>query len=216
MLTKVEISIPCGIFFMQGQLQIPVAAKSLVLFSHGSGSNRFSKRNRVVADLLNRSALATLLFDLLSEHEDEVYSNRFNIDLLTKRLVMAVEFMQEFELTSGMDIGLFGASTGAASALNTSVRFPGIVNAIVSRGGRVDLSTCIDEVSAATLLIVGENDTDVVEMNLNVFRRLKCEKEMTLVKGATHLFEEPGALKQVGELSANWFTRHLGDNSGDK
>lgn len=209
---KTEISIPCGNMSMAGDLRIPDAAVSMVLFSHGSGSNRFSTRNRYVADVLNHAGIATFLFDLLSAEEDKVYDNRFNIALLTKRLIMATEYMREYKLSKSFDMGYFGASTGAASALDASVHFPGLVNAVVSRGGRVDLCSHISEVSASTLLIAGELDEDVAELNRLAFNHLKCLRDIRLVKGATHLFEEPGALEQVASLAKEWFMRHLGKN----
>ncbi len=189
-------------FFLEGNLIIPPEAKGIVLFAHGSGSSRFSPRNRYVAQVLQKGGMGTLLIDLLREDEEA----RFDIALLTERLCAMMDWLQGQPQTRGMKMGLFGASTGAAAALcAAAVRE---VAAVVSRGGRPDLAMDIlGKVRAPTLLIVGEKDEPVIEMNAEALAELKCEKEMVIVPGATHLFEEPGALEEVAVLALNWFNQ---------
>lgn len=186
----------------------------LVVFSHGSGSSRFSSRNQYVAGVLNEGGLGTLLFDLLTaeEHEVDQYSReyRFDIDLLTSRLTGTVDWLAANPDTADLDLGLFGSSTGAASALNTAAERPEAISAVVSRGGRPDLSIpSLPGVRAPTLLIVGERDKQVIEMNRKAAEHLRAECEMAIVPGATHLFEEPGTLEQVANLARMWFVGHL-------
>lgn len=186
----------------------------LVVFSHGSGSSRFSSRNQYVAGILNEGGLGTLLFDLLTaeEHEVDQYSReyRFDIDLLTRRLTGTVDWLTANPDTADLDLGLFGSSTGAASALNTAAERPEAISAVVSRGGRPDLSIpSLPGVRAPTLLIVGERDKQVIEMNRKAAEHLRVECEMAIVPGATHLFEEPGTLEQVANLARMWFVGHL-------
>jgi pimeloyl-ACP methyl ester carboxylesterase len=186
-----------------------------VLFAHGSGSSRHSPRNRYVARVLNKARLATLLIDLLTVHEEVVDARtadfRFDIDLLTERLVDATDWLTQFPDTKGLPIGYFGASTGAAAALAAAAVRPDAVGAIVSRGGRPDLADdmALVRVRAPTLLIVGEEDGQVVGLNRQAFAQLRCEKQLMIVPGASHLFEEPGALDEVARLARNWFQRHL-------
>jgi putative phosphoribosyl transferase len=185
-----------------------------VLFAHGSGSSRHSARNRYVARVLNEAKLATLLIDLLTVHEEVIDARtahlRFDIDLLTERLVDATDWLTQFPDTKDLPIGYFGASTGAAAALAAAVLRPDAVGAIVSRGGRPDLAaTALARVRAPTLLIVGGEDGQVIELNRRALAQLRCEKQLTIVPGATHLFEEPGALDEVARLARNWFERHL-------
>lgn len=188
---------------LEGMLRIPKGANGIVLFAHGSGSGRFSPRNNFVGSVLNKAGLATLLIDLLSEEEDEIYQTRFNIDLLTKRLELIVNWLKK---ETGLPIGLFGASTGAAAALETAAAMPKEIRAVVSRGGRPDLAMkVLSQVKAPTLLIVGGNDFGVIELNQQAYDQLLCEKSWEIVPNATHLFEEPGCLETVAELAKNWF-----------
>jgi dienelactone hydrolase len=210
---KKDIFIPIGKIQLEGELIIPSDSKSLVIFSHGSGSSRFSSRNIFVAQELHKQNISTFLFDLLTKEEGEIYANRFNIDLLTERLIHVTKYMASLPQCSGFKIGLFGASTGAASALRTAAYLPEIINAIVSRGGRPDLAIDIAPViKAPTLLIVGELDYDVLELNKKVFKALKCEKKLDIIPGATHLFEESGTLNQASSLATDWFNLHLRKN----
>ena len=205
---KEEVSIPVGKIMLKGELFIPLKAKAIIIFSHGSGSSRFSKRNQMVAKYLHEKNFGTLLFDLLTEEEDQHYHNRFNIDLLTKRLAGATEWLQKLSAAKDCRIGYFGASTGAASALKAATVLPHI-NA-VSRGDRPDLAMDdLHHVEAPTLLIVGSLDYDVLKLNKQAFIQLECEKKLEVVEGATHLFEEPGKMEIVSELAGNWFEKYL-------
>ena len=204
-----EVSIPVGKVTLKGELFIPLKANAIIVFSHGSGSSRFSKRNQMVAKYLNEKNFGTLLFDLLTEEEDQHYQNRFNIDLLTKRLAGATEWLEELPAAKDCRIGYFGASTGAASALKAAAILPQI-NAVVSRGGRPDLAMDdLHHVEAPTLLIVGSLDYDVLQLNKEAYIQLECEKKLEVVEGATHLFEEPGKMENVSELAGNWFEKYL-------
>jgi len=193
-------------------LELPAAPRGVVAFSHGSGSGRKSPRNRFVAGKLHQAGLGTLLLDLLTVEEDREGEMRFDIALLTARLADAVRFLADHPATRALPIGLFGASTGAASALRVAAAMPQRIGAVVSRGGRPDLTgaTALGRVKAPTLLIVGGDDTGVIELNERARDALvHCTRELVLVPGATHLFEEPGTLEQVAELAAAWFARHL-------
>lgn len=204
------VSIPMDAAVHQGALAIPSAAKGLVLFAHGSGSGRLSPRNNYVAGVLRESGVATLLFDLLTEAEDRIYENRFDIDLLTRRLLLATQWVGQQAATRHLAIGYFGASTGAAAALKAAAVLGPEVRAVVSRGGRPDLALDdLARVQAPTLLIVGGNDAAVIELNRAAYRELRGEKELKIIPGATHLFEEPGTLEQVAAAAASWFERHL-------
>jgi pimeloyl-ACP methyl ester carboxylesterase len=207
---KLEIDIPLTSVILKGDLVIPENATGMVVFSHGSGSSRFSTRNRMVAELIQKQNIGTLLFDLLTEEEDQVYENRFNIDLLVSRLIETTEWLIEFDKVKGLPIGYFGASTGAASALRAAAYFGDTIKAVVSRGGRPDLAlSALHQVTAPTLLLVGGMDVPVIEMNKTAFDELHCVKEMKIVPGATHLFEEPGKLLEVANLAISWYRRHL-------
>lgn len=204
-----EIEIPLAGVTLKGNLDIPEGAKAMVVFVHGSGSSRLSPRNTLVANYLQQFSLGTLLFDLLTEEEDKEYANRFNIHLLTQRLLGATAWLQHQAEASGKPIGFFGASTGAAAALKAAAALPGI-RVVVSRGGRPDLAgNILPYVHAATLLIVGEMDFDVLQLNYEAFNALTCVKKVEIVEGATHLFEEPGAMEQVSSLAADWFREYL-------
>jgi putative phosphoribosyl transferase len=209
-----EVIIPADAVRLRGEMVIPPKAKGVVLFAHGSGSSRHSSRNKYVASVLHEAGVATLLFDLLTaeEEEEEIYTRhlRFNISLLAKRLIGATHWLAEQEAARGLSIGYFGSSTGAAAALVAAAELGQKINSVVSRGGRPDLAgVALDHVKAATLLVVGGNDTPVIALNEEAYARLRCEKILTLVPGATHLFEETGALERVSRLASDWFVKHL-------
>ncbi len=207
---EILVSIPSGPVRLEGVLDLPTHPHGLVIFSHGSGSGRRSPRNRYVAHALHSRGLGTLLLDLLTPTEDLDYAARFDIDLLSERLGDAVRWAGQHRAAAALPVGLFGASTGAASALRVAAALPA-VKAVVSRGGRPDLAgdAVLRQVSAPTLLIVGGEDSSVIELNQSAARELRCEKRVHIVPGATHLFEEPGALERVAELAGEWFDRHL-------
>lgn len=195
---------------LQGTLDLPSNPTGLVIFAHGSGSSRFSPRNNFVAAQLRERGLATLLFDLLTEPEATDRRNVFDIPLLAERVVEAVNWAQHDADVGVLPIGLFGASTGAAAALVAAADAPETVKAVVSRGGRPDLAGgSLPQVRAATLLIVGGADYEVIELNEAAFAELVCEKRLEIVPGATHLFEEPGKIEAVVRLAGDWFAKHL-------
>jgi len=205
------VSIPDGDVLLEGALGVPDGARGVVLFAHGSGSSRHSPRNNFVARFLRSAGLGTLLIDLLTREEDIDYETRFDIPLLARRLRAATAWLTDDTETKGLRIGYFGASTGSAAALLASVDEGSNVGAIVSRGGRPDLVIeSLGKVTAPTLLIVGGNDDAVIEMNRLAYQALGSEKELVIVPGATHLFEEEGALEQVAEHAATWFRKHIG------
>ena len=208
------VRVAAGPVTLEGNLSLPEGARGIVLFAHGSGSSRHSPRNRYVARLLNEAKLATLLVDLLTAEEEAVDLRtahlRFDIGLLAERLVGATDWLTRHPDTRHLRIGYFGASTGAAAALVAAAERPDPVGAVVSRGGRPDLAgPALPHVGAPTLLIVGGNDFQVIELNRAAFEQLRCEKQLVIVPGATHLFEEPGALDEVQRLAREWFERHL-------
>jgi putative phosphoribosyl transferase len=212
-----EVQIPAGRAVLSGNLTIPENAMSLVLFAHGSGSSRHSPRNQFVARTLNRSGLGTLLLDLLTPEEEalDVYTreHRFNIGLLAERLVHATKWAREETQTRDLRIGYFGSSTGGAAALVAAAELPQDVSAVVSRGGRPDLAgDGLPKFQAPTLLIVGGNDDIVIELNEMARDQMRCEVRVEIIPGATHLFEEPGALEHVAKLASDWFSLHLGPN----
>jgi dienelactone hydrolase len=211
-----NVSINCNSATLKGDLSISQDAKGIVIFAHGSGSSRHSPRNKYVARTLNNKGLATLLFDLLTkEEEDEdrwTGHLRFNISLLANRLISTTDWIKNNLQTRNLKMGYFGASTGAAAALVAAANRPNLVEAVVSRGGRPDLaSTELERVRASTLLIVGESDETVVDLNRKAFKDLRRvkNKKIEIVSGATHLFEEPGALEEVARLATDWFLIHL-------
>lgn len=209
-----HVEIPLDSISLDGNLDIPEGAEGIVIFAHGSGSSRFSPRNRFVAGYLQSLGLATLLFDLLTPEEEEIdrltAQLRFNIELLAERLVGATDWIIENPATSHLKIGYFGASTGAAAALIAASEIPDRTQAVVSRGGRPDLADrVLGDVKAPTLLIVGSMDSPVIDMNKWALERLNSEKEMKLVRGATHLFEEPGTLEEAARLAGEWFRKYL-------
>ena len=209
-----ERSIAAGDVTLKGFLDIPENARGIVVFAHGSGSSRFSKRNNAVAAFLREGRLGTLLFDLLTADEEQVDAitreHRFNIPLLSVRLENAVQWLAEQAEASALPVGLFGSSTGAAAALIAAAALPDAVAAVVSRGGRADLAgSSLPEVKAPTLLIVGGADTDVLRLNRTAQEQMRCHSEVAVVDRATHLFGEPGALEQVATLTRDWFVKRL-------
>ncbi|MDS0477145.1 dienelactone hydrolase family protein [Natrinema sp. 1APR25-10V2] len=204
------VSIPIDDVELEGELAVPEGASGLVVFAHGSGSSRKSPRNNYVADVLRDRGLGTLLFDLLTEAEDRDRENRFDIPLLTDRLVAVTTWLRDRPQTAALRYGYFGSSTGAASALRAAARDATDVDAIVSRGGRVDLAeAAFADVTAPTLLIVGGDDTQVLRLNREAADALACEAEIHVVEGAGHLFEGPGELEEVAEVAADWFEDEL-------
>jgi len=208
---QVFIPVSEGRLTLPGDLGLPAAASGLVIFAHGSGSSRLSPRNRMVAANLRRAGFATLLFDLLTLKEAGERANVFDIALLAGRTTEAVRWARSNPETSTFRIGLFGSSTGAAAALVAAARLPGAVSAVVSRGGRPDLAAeSLPQVKAPTLLVVGGADDVVIELNEAALQHLTCDRRLQIVPGATHLFEEPGALDTVVALASGWFADHLG------
>ena len=205
------LTIPADGIQLEGMLVIPSRPKGVVVFAHGSGSGRHSPRNNFVAQKLHEAGVGTLLMDLLTKAEDAIYENRFDIDLLTWRLERATQWLMEQPEAQPLDIGYFGASTGAAAALSAAATFGAAIRAVVSRGGRPDLAMAsLDRVQSPTLLIVGGLDDVVIELNRQAYEKLKAEKHLAIVPGATHLFEEPGTLQEVARLASHWFCRCLG------
>jgi putative phosphoribosyl transferase len=207
---KKEVTISVNDAELEANLVIPDEARGMVIFSHGSGSSRLSSRNNYVADVLNNKNIATLLTDLLSPDEDNNYQTRFNIPLLTTRLVQVTKWVQGDTQLKNLPTGYFGASTGAASALGAAAKLSNVIKAIVSRGGRPDLAMdALPLVKSSTLLIVGSLDTLVIDLNKMAYNHLKCEKRMEIIEGASHLFEEPGTLNKVARIAAVWFEQRL-------
>jgi dienelactone hydrolase len=214
-----EVRIPCGEAWLYGDLALPAGYRGLVLFAHGSGSGRHSARNRFVARRLQEGGVATLLFDLLTPAEEQVdlhtREHRFDIALLTRRVEHAVAWVHTRPGLRDAPLGLFGASTGSAAALIAAAQLGRQVAAVVSRGGRPDLAgpAVLAAVAQPTLLVVGSDDREVLHLNEDALGRLRCAKRLAIVPGATHLFEEPGALERVAELAVSWFTEHLAARS---
>jgi putative phosphoribosyl transferase len=208
------VRIPVDDDFIEGNLHVPTNAKDLVLFAHGSGSSRFSPRNQYVANLLNNANIATLLIDLLTPEEDAIDMRtrqyRFDIELLTKRLINAAKWLKKNPETKKLSLGLFGSSTGAAAALIAAAKLPIDVATVVSRGGRPDLAMeHLKDVRAPSLFIVGGRDTVVIDLNKKAMAQVSAEKKLEIVAGATHLFEEPGKLEEVARLATEWFLKHF-------
>lgn len=209
-----DVVIPAAGAKLNGMLAVPDEAQGIVVFAHGSGSSRFSPRNQEVAKALQDAGFGTLLFDMLTEDEavidERTREHRFDIPLLGQRLVAAVDWLRQQESTHKLPIGLFGASTGAAAALVAAAERPDEVSTVVSRGGRPDLAgDALPRVAVPVLLIVGGLDTPVIDMNRAAQERLRSDSELTIVPGATHLFEEPGTMEQVTGLAERWFGQHL-------
>ncbi|MFO1463271.1 MAG: alpha/beta family hydrolase [bacterium] len=204
------VRIPADGVELEGDWTLPAGAKGLVLFAHGSGSSRHSPRNQYVAEVLQEAGIGTLLFDLLTTREDATYANRFDIDLLTERLVAATRFAAHRPEAKSLPLGYFGASTGAAAALMAAAKLGPKIKAVVSRGGRPDLAMpVLPEVRAPTLLVVGGDDDVVIELNEKALAALSCVKKLSIVPGATHLFEEPGTLEEAARLATGWFLQYL-------
>jgi len=205
------VHIAAGTVELDGELILPPSATGVVLFAHGSGSSRFSPRNTYVAEVLQQHGIGTLLFDLLTREEDQDYETRFDIALLTRRLLVATAWLQSNPKTQAMHLGYFGASTGAAAALQAAAKMGDKIAAMVSRGGRPDLAgeVALSRVTAPTLLIVGAADYGVIELNQQAYALMNCEKKLVMIPGATHLFEEPGTLQQAARSAAEWFVKHL-------
>lgn len=203
--------IPAGQVHIEGMLELPANTKSIVLFAHGSGSSRHSKRNRYVAKVLQNSGIGTLLMDLLTPEEDANYPTRFDIPLLTHRLLAATNWIKSGQQTSHLSIGYFGASTGAAAALQAAAAFDGEIGAVVSRGGRPDMAgiSALEKVKSPTLLLVGGWDEEVIMLNREAYNHLHCTKELSIIPGATHLFMEPGTLEEVARQATIWFDKYL-------
>lgn len=205
-----RVTITSDALFLEGILGLPSGSNGIVVFAHGSGSGRFSPRNNFVARHLQRNGLATLLLDLLTEHEADDRRKVFDIDLLADRLLLAKAWVEADTRMAHLGVGYFGASTGAGAALQAAAREPSNVKAVVSRGGRPDLAEpYLKRVTAPTLLLVGGWDEPVIEMNQAAYELLTCEKKLIIVPGATHLFEEPGTLEQVAEQAGKWFQAYL-------
>jgi dienelactone hydrolase len=211
---KKSVNIQLDDVILKGDLTIPENATGIVLFSHGSGSSRLSPRNNYVAEVLQENGLATLLFDLLTEEEDRNRQMRFDITLLTQRLIAVTNWIKGIPEIQAFSIGYFGASTGAASALRAAAYFRNEVQAVVSRGGRPDLAMKeIPNVTASTLLIIGGWDDLVIKFNQKAYQQFHCDARLEVIPQATHLFEEPGKLEEVAKLSADWFTDKLASKS---
>jgi putative phosphoribosyl transferase len=205
---------PLGQIVLEGELSVPVGAKGVVLFAHGSGSSRHSPRNQFVASTIREARIGTLLFDLLTPDEEALDERtrhlRFDIELLAKRLLDATNWIKQQPDTGNLSVGYFGSSTGGGAALVAAAEVGEEIGAVVSRGGRPDLAgDALPRVQSPTLLLVGELDVPVIRMNEEAYARLRCEKQLRIIPGATHLFEEPGALEEVARLAAEWFQRHL-------
>ncbi len=206
--------IPAGQIKLEGELSVPAGATGVVLFAHGSGSSRHSPRNQFVARTIREAGVGTLLFDLLTQEEEVIDTRtrqlRFNIEFLAERLLNATHWIKEQSNTRDLRVGYFGSSTGGGAALVAAAAPGEAIGAVVSRGGRPDLAgDALPRVTAPTLLIVGGRDYPVIEMNQEAYAQMRCEKELKFVAGATHLFEEPGALEEVAHLAADWFRKYL-------
>jgi dienelactone hydrolase len=205
-----EIAIPVDSGKLKGILTIPEGARSIILFSHGSGSSRFSPRNKFVSDVFNKNGFATLVFDLLTSDEDKVYNTRFDIGLLIQRLLLVTDWVKQNGETAEMDLGYFGSSTGAASAFGAAAMLGEMVKAVVSRGGRPDLAgPYLPDVKAPSLFIIGGQDYYVIELNESAFSLLKAPGKISIVEDATHLFQEPGKLEEVARQATEWFKKYM-------
>ena len=205
------VHIPDGAAIIEGMLEVPENAQGIVLFAHGSGSSRLSPRNNSVAKVLRQAGIGTLLMDLLTVEEDKTYATRFDIALLTRRLIVATAWLQQDPRVKGLPMGYFGASTGAAAALQATANMGGAISAVVSRGGRPDMAgaAALRQVGAPTLLLVGGWDDVVIGLNQAAYDAMSCQKELSIIPGATHLFEEAGTLEEVARLATAWFDRYF-------
>ncbi len=207
---KKTIHIPIDSIKLEGMLAVPDGAKGMVIFAHGAGSSRLSPRNNFVAEEIRKTGLGTLLFDLLTEEEDEIYENRFDIPLLADRLKIVTDWIKKQPEAKSLNIGYFGASTGAAAAIIGAADIGPEIKAVVSRGGRPDLAgKALTKIQSPTLLIVGGNDGVVIGLNEEAHSQMKCKKKMNIIPGATHLFEEPGTLEEAAHQAADWFKEYL-------
>lgn len=207
---KTILKLPVENFYLEGEICLPVKAKSLIIFSHGSGSSRFSPRNRRVAKFLHKAGFGTLMFDLMGKNEEDHYEKRFDIDLLTRRLVAITLWVYNHSEYKNFDLGYFGSSTGAATALNAATRLDSIIKAVVCRGGRPELvSEHLSEVKCPVLQIVGELDFHTIKMNRDAEKKLRCTNQVAVVPGASHLFEEPGKMDLVARDAVTWFKKYL-------
>lgn len=208
---KNEVQIAVDGKLIAGDLAIPENAKGIVVFAHGSGSSRHSSRNKYVAETLEKAGFSTLLFDLLTTDEDRDYNKRFDISLLTDRLLKVTDWLKQEPMTADVSIGYFGASTGAAATLRAAASLGRIISAVVSRGGRPDLAdqAYLTRVISPTLLVVGSLDKDVIKLNEDAYSQMRAERELRIVEGASHLFEEPGKLQQVAAIAVEWFEKYL-------
>ncbi len=214
---ETSISIPIGEVVLEGSLHVSEGDKGIILFAHGSGSSRYSPRNRKVASILRENKFAALLVDLLTEEEEriDIHSRkyRFDIEMLALRVTEITDWLERNEATRDLQIGYFGSSTGAAAALIAASRRQDLVGAVVSRGGRPDLAEkYLEQVQAPTLLIVGGNDLPVIGMNQQALKKMKGNNKMEIVEGASHLFEEPGKLREAAVLASGWYNEHIGLN----
>ena len=204
------LQIPINSIKLEGMLAVPDGAKGLVIFAHGAGSSRLSPRNNFVAEEIRKRDVGTLLFDLLTEKEDEIYENRFDIPLLADRLKIVTEWVKKQSETKNLNIGYFGSSTGAAAAIIAAADIGSEIKAVVSRGGRPDLAgEALSQIQSPALFMVGGDDFGVIELNQESYDLMKCKKELKIIPGATHLFEEPGTLEEVARLAAEWFKKYL-------
>ncbi|MGV8934407.1 MAG: dienelactone hydrolase family protein [Gallionellaceae bacterium] len=203
-------SIPAGPVNVEGMLELPAQAKSIVLFAHGSGSSRHSKRNTYVARVLQQKGIGTLRMDLLTPEEDADYPKRFDIPLLTHRLLAATQWIKNDIRTSHLPIGYFGANTGAAAAIQAAALYGGDIGAVVSRGGRLDMAgiRALETITSPTLLLIGGWDEEVIALTQDAYKYMRCEKELSMISGATHLFTEPGTLEEAAKQAADWFARY--------
>lgn len=206
------VHIPDGPAVIEGMLEAPESARGMVLFAHGSGSSRHSPRNNYVARVLREAGIGTLLMDLLTAEEDRDYETRFDIPLLTRRLMVATGWLRRQAGCASLPMGYFGASTGAAAALQAAAELGDEIAAVVSRGGRPDLASreALRRVRAPTLLLVGGRDEVVIELNQAAYEVMTCDKQLSIIPGASHLFEEPGTLEEVARQASAWFLRHFG------
>ena len=209
-----DVTIPIGTSSITGSLTLVKNSKNIIIFAHGSGSSRFSSRNIFVADILHKSQFSTLLFDLLTVEEEAIDERtleyRFNIELLAERLILATQWIELNESTRNLKVGYFGASTGAAAALIAAAKLSNKISALVSRGGRPDLAlSFLKSVTAPTLFIVGALDYNVIQLNILALEQLQCPKEMSVVKGASHLFEEPNTLEHAASIACKWFKKYM-------
>jgi len=209
-----DVVIPMGNFVLPGKLTMPEDPKGLVIFVHGTGTNIKSTRNNMISGILNDNGFGTFMFNLLTKEEDLIYANRFDIRLLTERLIVVTGWLMGQDDARGLAVGYMSANTGAAAALNAAAKLGYTIKAVVSRSGRPDLSlSSLDQVTAHVLLIVGGLDKDIIELNKKAFIKIVTDKELRIVPGASHLFEEPGKLEEVAVIASAWFEEYMTDKT---